>query len=219
MEFPASGWLLRTRHVIFNPFCQYFSKDLFLILFKDCGRSVSNIAQQVGESCDETKSFPWHASIYEFKGGKYELTCGGTLISSKTVISAAQCFAEDDLKEERTELKNSSIFRVAVGKKYAYINESEDTLAQIKQVNPLFAEQQICFTLLSAKFFLGGLCWDSSSIWSISVPICWGHCIYISKRKNRIFICSFTHLYFFWGRKVRRKAVNWDNRRGKFYLL
>ena len=51
--------------------------------------------------CQQAKrgDFPWHVEVTDF-GRKY-LSCGGTLISQKIVLTSGSCVIEDDLKELR----------------------------------------------------------------------------------------------------------------------
>lgn len=81
------------------------------------------------------RGFAWHASIYDRSEYSFgDLICGGTLISSKTVISAAQCFVNKERIKGRISLKDSKFFVVAVGKYVDTDDEEKDPLVQYKEV-------------------------------------------------------------------------------------
>ncbi|XP_017795199.1 PREDICTED: suppressor of tumorigenicity 14 protein homolog [Habropoda laboriosa] len=67
--------------------------------------------------------FPWHVGIYNEKAkNNYEQICGGTLISSNLVVSAAHCFYD----EVYGKLKDKSKYAVAAGKHYRSWDANEN---------------------------------------------------------------------------------------------
>lgn len=73
--------------------------------------------------------------MYNSTLGYYDLFCGGTLISHKVVITAAQCFKTTDSYRSRIYTKKISILKVALGKYHRNINDPQDDLAQIVDVS------------------------------------------------------------------------------------
>ncbi|CAH0730552.1 unnamed protein product, partial [Brenthis ino] len=78
----------------------------------------------VGGKISERGEIPWHVGIYKKTiSGKYQLICGGSLISRNIIVSAAHCFWLEGygmLPEEE--------FAVAVGKLYREWNHPRDEL-------------------------------------------------------------------------------------------
>ncbi|XP_066990919.2 modular serine protease isoform X2 [Anabrus simplex] len=58
--------------------------------------------------------FPWHVGVYRLNDGKdeWEQICGGTLISSRVVISAAHCFYDEDTDQ----VFDKNLYKIVAGK-------------------------------------------------------------------------------------------------------
>ncbi|KAJ0169868.1 hypothetical protein K1T71_014474 [Dendrolimus kikuchii] len=67
---------------------------------------------------------PWHAGVYTKSTKPYMLLCGGSIVTSSYVISAAHCFWYDDRKMD------SSQYAVAVGKTHRSWSALSDIHAQ-----------------------------------------------------------------------------------------
>ncbi|CAH2101415.1 unnamed protein product [Euphydryas editha] len=79
----------------------------------------------------ERGELPWHAGIYTKTSNPYQLICGGSLITTNIVISAAHCFWKG------SGLSPSSDYAVAVGKIYRSWNDHRDTDAQKSDVTEI----------------------------------------------------------------------------------
>ena len=86
--------------------CQIIShqKNSRLLSESKTSPSCANFSQNATSrciGCQQAKrgDFPWHVEVTDF-GRKY-LSCGGTLISQKIVLTSGLCVIEDDLKELR----------------------------------------------------------------------------------------------------------------------
>lgn len=53
------------------------------------------------------------------------------------MISAAHCFVKDNETERKHELKDSSLYKIAVGKHYRNINALDDKFAEVKNVSKI----------------------------------------------------------------------------------
>lgn len=113
--------------------------------FLDCGRYISKWERPTFGTKNKIENieFPWHALIYEFDPltGGYDQRCAGTLISTNIVISAADCYVKKNSREPKIPLKDFSTFKVALGKFYSNINNTEDDFAQIRDVSSRFTIQ------------------------------------------------------------------------------
>ncbi|XP_045457190.1 modular serine protease-like [Melitaea cinxia] len=98
-------------------------------LVTECGKiTPPDLLLVVGGDTAYKGELPWHVGIYK-KTNSYEQICGGSLVSTTTVISAAHCFWSD-----RTKLLPASLFAVAAGKIYRQWNDSRDSDAQKSDV-------------------------------------------------------------------------------------
>ncbi|KAM0724904.1 Modular serine protease [Formica fusca] len=110
----------------------------------ECGKNYadSNAPNKVHTKLEV---FPWHVGIY-FKRNtsEYELRCGGTLIKSNLVISAAHCFYEVQHPDKVIETN----YAVGAGKYYHDwdAKEDEDYVQKSSVENILMSEKSIDFS-------------------------------------------------------------------------
>ncbi|XP_025267269.1 uncharacterized protein LOC105247821 [Camponotus floridanus] len=90
----------------------------------ECGTSITHGSTLVVHGFNATIGvFPWHVGIYLKKNAnEYEQICGGTLISSNLVISAAHCFYDDGFNKINPVTK----YAVGAGKYYRDWDAKED---------------------------------------------------------------------------------------------
>lgn len=92
----------------------------------ECGKLSSDDVTAFsigGKSVNITKT-PWHVGIYVSFGedSNYKYQCGGTIISSNVVLSAAHCFWDESSMSTYSE----SLFTVVAGKYYRDYNSNEE---------------------------------------------------------------------------------------------
>ncbi|XP_077302724.1 zinc metalloproteinase-disintegrin-like MTP8 [Arctopsyche grandis] len=80
----------------------------------DCGQVVEGIGNIIGTQMEAPGGSPWHVGIYYTldKNDAFSQICGGTIISTKIVISAAHCF------EIAGRIQSEQNYAVAAGKYY-----------------------------------------------------------------------------------------------------
>lgn len=110
-------------------------------MFSACGKPLSGLARPFISHGIKTEvgEFPWHAGIYEWteSAKDYEPTCGGSLISSKVVISAAHCFYYP--KNRTVIAKDFSSLKVGLGKYHRLLNNIDDKIfEQVYSVRSVF---------------------------------------------------------------------------------
>lgn len=94
-----------------------------------CGRRLPNIHPLIVNGTTANRHWPWHAAIYHVTTSElipvYEYKCGGSLISSKWILTAAHCVShyEEPLRNEQVS--------VSLGK----LNLSEKEIASAQYLN------------------------------------------------------------------------------------
>jgi len=79
---------------------------------------------------------PWNVGIYRMQNNTYDMICGGTLISSNLIVSAAHCFWEKGITDRK--IKNNGMYKVAVGKYKRDISIKDNEFTQIIDVGLIF---------------------------------------------------------------------------------
>ncbi|XP_066900723.1 uncharacterized protein [Halyomorpha halys] len=67
--------------------------------------------------------YPWHVGVWSVRNDEVYYTCGGSIVHTKAVLTAAHCVYDEDMK--RT--VDAKLIRVAVGKYRSFWNVSEGT--------------------------------------------------------------------------------------------
>ncbi|XP_014486724.1 PREDICTED: limulus clotting factor C-like [Dinoponera quadriceps] len=99
-----------------------WDRNLFYCVPK-CGESISHgNTLVINGRVAKMGMFPWHVGIYKKKSDMtYEQQCGGSLITSNLVVSAAHCFYD----EASDKLIDASNYAVAGGKYYRAWDKDE----------------------------------------------------------------------------------------------
>ncbi|KAJ0169885.1 hypothetical protein K1T71_014491 [Dendrolimus kikuchii] len=102
----------------------------------ECGR-VTPVATQlvIGGKLAKRGELPWHAGIYTKTTRPYMQICGGSLVSTTVVISAAHCFWLEE--DGQAGALTADLFAVALGKIYRPWNDPVDSGAQKFDVKEL----------------------------------------------------------------------------------
>ncbi|VVC40317.1 Hypothetical protein CINCED_3A018266 [Cinara cedri] len=80
---------------------------------------------------------PWNVGIYRRdKNNNYKMHCGGSLITSNLIISAAHCFWESDSTNKI--IMNNGKYKIAVGKYVSNILEMDNEFTQIIEVELIY---------------------------------------------------------------------------------
>ncbi|XP_055389315.1 modular serine protease-like [Condylostylus longicornis] len=81
----------------------------------------------------ESNNVPWHVAIYKNISSKFEQICGGSIVHSNVILSAAHCFYDPS----KDTLENLSKFSVAAGKRFRNyeMEEQHEQFARIKKVH------------------------------------------------------------------------------------
>ncbi|KAM4700141.1 chymotrypsin-like elastase family member 1 [Discoglossus pictus] len=85
-------------------------------------RYLEDNARVVGGTDAVTNSWPWQISLQYLSGGSWYHTCGGTLIRSNWVLTAAHC------------VDRSSTYRVVVGDHNIYQNDGREQYISVQKV-------------------------------------------------------------------------------------
>ncbi|CAH0730554.1 unnamed protein product, partial [Brenthis ino] len=106
------------------------SWDYVAVCKPECGTITPGGMQLIiGGKIARRGELPWHAGIYTKVTTPYMQICGGSLISTSAIISAAHCFWSDI-----TKLQSATNYAVAVGKIYRPWNNPVDADAQKSDV-------------------------------------------------------------------------------------
>ncbi|CAG4958052.1 unnamed protein product [Colias eurytheme] len=106
----------------FTPTCQ-----------PECGRVTPEGVQLVIDGWAAKRGeLPWHTGIYSKRTTPYKQICGGSLVSSTLVISAAHCFWDDLTKKQPAQK-----YAIAIGKLYRPWDEPKDVDAQKSDVKSI----------------------------------------------------------------------------------
>lgn len=78
------------------------------------------------DSASSVPTIPWHVGIYMATDTSYELECGGSIISERAILTAAQCFWD----KSRSRIYHASLYRVVAGKKSMIYTSDDDHKAK-----------------------------------------------------------------------------------------
>ncbi|VVC87201.1 unnamed protein product, partial [Leptidea sinapis] len=107
--------------------------DSIAICSPECGRVTPEGEQLViGGWAAKRGELPWHTGIYSKKTSPFKQICGGSLVSTNVVISAAHCFWDDLSKQQPPQN-----YAIAVGKLYRPFNNQKDVGSQHSDVKDI----------------------------------------------------------------------------------
>ncbi|CAF4947980.1 unnamed protein product [Pieris macdunnoughi] len=113
--------------------CIEGSWDTIVLCQPECGTATpTGVELAIGGLPAERGELPWHAGIFSKHYTPYKQICGGSLVSTTVIISAAHCFW-DDLSKKQPANK----YAVAVGKLYRPWNDKMDKDAQKSDVRSI----------------------------------------------------------------------------------
>lgn len=104
-----------------------------------CGEISHGDALIVGGNRSAISKVPWHAGIYRKYRENYgfEQICGGSIISSKVIVSAMHCFWNSSVDKAI----NKDEYEVAVGKTLRRLEENENLKPQFFKIAHIFYEE------------------------------------------------------------------------------
>lgn len=131
-----------------------------------CGEFITEDPIIPGLNNTSLPQAPWHVVIYKNQNLRYKQICGGTIISTRAVLSAAQCFWD----EATVKLNPAFLYSVVAGKTdYSYSEQNTQSF----QVESILVPDGY---LGSANYFVGDIALvklSRSIIYKNSiVPIC-----------------------------------------------
>ncbi|XP_026815136.1 uncharacterized protein LOC113555042 isoform X2 [Rhopalosiphum maidis] len=108
-----------------------------------CGRIYSNSNTLINNGMKaRVGSAPWNAGIYQLnkESSTYDMICGGSLITSNLVVSAAHCFWKDGMLSNRISIING-LYRIAVGKYDRNYTVIDNDFTQIMDVELIYLKE------------------------------------------------------------------------------
>ncbi|GBP36284.1 Modular serine protease [Eumeta japonica] len=111
--------------------CIEGSWDYIATCLPECGRETPNGQVLIIDGrAAERGELPWHVGVYRKDARPYLQICGGSIISTTVVVSAAHCFWSESAKRSQP----PSMYVVAAGKLYRPWNNPRDVDAQMSEV-------------------------------------------------------------------------------------
>ncbi|XP_060870828.1 transmembrane protease serine 9-like isoform X2 [Metopolophium dirhodum] len=109
---------------------------------EDCGRVYTNQVSIKNGQKALYGTAPWNVGVYQFnkRNSSYDYVCGGSIISSKLVVSAAHCFWKSDMSSNRI-LIDGGLYKIAVGKYDRNIKIIDNNFTQIMNVEIVFLKE------------------------------------------------------------------------------
>nr|XP_046252791.1 chymotrypsin-like elastase family member 2A [Scatophagus argus] len=134
---------------------------LFVVGAYGCGRPTFPpiVSRVVGGQDVRENSWPWQVSLQYQSGGNFYHTCGGTLISSQWVLTAAHCIGSFTYRVYlgKHNLKNNELGSIAISPSKIIVHENWDSyrirndIALIKLSTPVKLSNSITPACLPAS--------------------------------------------------------------------
>ncbi|XP_060836526.1 modular serine protease-like isoform X1 [Rhopalosiphum padi] len=108
-----------------------------------CGRLYTNSTVLITNGVKaKVGTAPWNTGIYQLnkESSKYDMICGGSLITSNLVVSAAHCFWQKDMLSKRLSI-NDGQFKIAVGKYDRDYTVIDNEFTQIMDVETIYIKE------------------------------------------------------------------------------
>lgn len=89
-----------------NPFVNHCKK----IVYSECGKRLGNPKPQIVHGKPTNQTFwPWHATLFSAINNYWHFICGGSIIRSSVIVTAAHCVAPGNRKG------NETLYTIVVG--------------------------------------------------------------------------------------------------------
>ncbi|VVC38140.1 Hypothetical protein CINCED_3A020844, partial [Cinara cedri] len=107
----------------------------------NCGRTIVTSRPLIANGVPaKYGTAPWNVGLYKSKGGIYDMICGGSLISSNLIVSAAHCFWSEGLIERV--LNYTDLYKIGVGKYERNISVMDNEFTQIFDVQSVYLKNE-----------------------------------------------------------------------------
>ncbi|XP_060870192.1 transmembrane protease serine 11B-like isoform X2 [Metopolophium dirhodum] len=108
----------------------------------DCGRVYTNQVLIKNGQKAHYGTAPWNAGVYKSDkiNSNYDLICGGSIISSNLVVSAAHCFWKNSMTSNKL-LIDDGLYKIAVGKYDRNIKIIDNNFTQILNVEIVYLKE------------------------------------------------------------------------------
>lgn len=118
-----------------------------LLCLQNCGELAIHNSSVKGTDT-ATLQAPWHVSIYKRLSvdQSFEPICGGSILTARVVISAAQCF----WNEAKADFDDKSLFKIKTGKSFREYDDEKET-AQVQSFSIYRLDNLIKFYGLQEK--------------------------------------------------------------------
>lgn len=129
------GYILSDYKARFKSTCVDDLWEPELPVCQECGIDP-RITLSIAGGYELDRPVPWHAGLYRETTETAYYFCGGTIVHSKAVITAAHCVRKFDNYQLPTERFPQNEMRVAVGKKFInyYANETNEQKLKILDI-------------------------------------------------------------------------------------
>ncbi|CAH1707794.1 unnamed protein product [Aphis gossypii] len=108
-----------------------------------CGRVYNNGKPLINNGkIAHVGTAPWNVGIYQLnkENSKYDLICGGSIITPNLIVSAAHCFWQKDMLSKRISVLDG-LYKIGVGKYNRDLTVIDNEFTQIMDVETIYLKE------------------------------------------------------------------------------